>query len=189
MQTEAKYQHLERSAAREALEKLIAIQPHVYHGTTRDRLRSIRSRGLDPSYEHSQSSYHYAWEEPPAIRLAIDPAIAIQTANSRSQKYDDVVGFMVVARPVLLRFKTELLLTKEIGIDHSFAPMQAEFKDLQGQNTTPLNATTFLGLIKKHRIFSTYTIIELTAIECSTAMHPNGAFVAVLEFNDIVPKF
>ena len=140
---------------------------HFYHFTTDERLPSIQQRGLDPAFEDPRRYYAERANEPKkAMRFfTLDPqgiAVGLSAAVARTQEFIDGIWQQGSLKPALLRVKSESLLNRSFGLDHSFGQIREAM-----QSCSALPPREF-NYIREFGIISAYDVIPPAELELCT---------------------
>lgn len=146
---------------------LAAQHEHFYHFTTDDALPSIQEHGVDPGYEQDRSSYGQRLHEPAkAMRFFTfdEPGISAGLSAADARTRDDDEPWRRKLKPVLLRAKSDCLLSRQFGLDYSYGPVREWRRCL----TTRPSAAELLSCIREFGVISAYDVIPPYQLELCT---------------------
>jgi hypothetical protein len=162
------YPYLNRATKRSLRKRLSEDHEYFYHFTLDRNLEGIRSSGIDPKHEGSDSAYAPR-DEPPAMRFCTVNGLqtGLSAAWARNRVYDSSLGIMRDgdASVVLLRVKASKLLSLEFGLDHSFVrdkEVRSEMRD------DFLTENGFAGLVQKYGAISCYELVPSRQLQICT---------------------
>lgn len=145
---------------------LIHAEKYVFHFTLKQRIGSIKTKGLDPSYESEDSRYAIRNCEPgDAMRYCFKLGLPVgySTAISRSQRDGEYVTRQEDV--VLLRAPANALLSRSFGLDHSNADVTTKTPDQVTALIRPFSLAEFIDIVQKTGVISCYEIIPPSELE------------------------